>query len=218
MEEPDVTTTAEPTKSWSMSELRAHEGSLFIRNNTPLPWTLHENVGNGQRIDIELKASGQPKSICYLPKSALDAPGVARNLYSGKVTVSPELEAEMLVLEGNKQTQDKALLNQFQVELTESPNARAIDSREQYDAALEQLNRRRAVTTQGAQGTKSTIDEFINPSPLKADDGRLISAMTGEVIGQAPEAPRVVGDHDPLANTMLSQVQLTHTHVVPEGN
>jgi hypothetical protein len=217
MEEPDVTTIAE-TKTWSMSELRAHQGSLFIRNNTPLLWTLHENVGNGQRIDIELKGNGQPGSICYLPPSALDAPGVARNFYAGKVTVSPDLEPEMLELAGAKISMDKKVLAEFQVELTESPHARAIDSREQYDAAMEQLNRRRAVTTQGAQGSKSTIDEFINPSPLKADDGRLISAITGEVIGKAPEAPQIVGDHDPLASTMLGQVQVTHTHTVPEGN
>lgn len=179
--------TTETTKSYTMAQLRQSKKSLFVRNNTGLLWTLHEKVGNGQKIDIELRPAGQKDSIVYLPPQALDAPGIARNFATGKITVSPDLEEEMIELMQGGAEASKKLLSQFQVELQESPHARAIDVKGKVQDRLDQVLRKRAITPQGQQGG-SMVDEFINPSPIQADDGTVRSAITGEVIKAAAPA------------------------------
>jgi hypothetical protein len=200
-------------KTYTMAQLRASKRSLFIKNNTPFLLTLHEKVGNDQKIDIELRPSGQSESITYLPPTALDAPGIARNIALGKITVSPDLEDEMIELMSGGAASSKKLLEQFQVELQESPHARAIDVKDKVQGRLDQAIRKRAVTPQGQQGvTGSLVDEFINPSPIKADDGTLRDGMTGEVMTPVTEAEAT----DDVSQ-MLSKVVLTQSQRVRES-
>jgi hypothetical protein len=200
-------------KTYTMAQLRQSKRSLFVRNNTGLLWTLHEKVGNGQKIDIELRPSGQAESITYLPPTALDAPGIARNIALGKITVSPDLEDEMIELMSGGAASSKKLLDQFQVELQESPHARAIDVKGKVQDRLDQAIRKRAVTPQGQQGvTGSLVDEFINPSPIKADDGTLRDGMTGEVMTPVAD---VEATED--VSQMLSKVVLTQSQRVRES-
>lgn len=209
-----MTSTETKAKTYSMAQLRQSKRSLYVRNNTPLMWTLHEKVGNGQKIDIELRPAGQKDSITYLPPTALDAPGIARNFAMGKITVSPDLEEEMIELMAGGAAASQKLLSQFQVELQESPHARAIDVKGKVQERLDQVVRKRAVTPQGQQGG-SIVDEFINPSPIKADDGTLRDAMTGEVI--TPESATTVADEN-LVSNMLGQVKLTQSMSIREEN
>jgi hypothetical protein len=175
--------TSTDTKHYTMAQLRASKKSLFIRNNTELLWTLHEKVANGVKIDIELKPVGQPDSIVWLNPAALDAPGIARNFASGKITVSPDLEEEMIELMGNGVGTRQKLLDQFQIGVEESPNRRAIDGKDKMDGILDRIQRRR-VTGQGQQGEQNIIDEFTTPSLIPVDGGYLNPA-NGEFVPAA---------------------------------
>lgn len=169
-------------KTYTMAQLRATKKSLFVRNNTGLLWTLHEKVGDGRRIDLELKPNGQPGSISFLAREGLDAPGVSRNVASGKITVSPDLEEDMVVLETGGVGVRQTMLDKFQIGVEESPKERAIDGKDQMDGLLSTIRRKRAVTSQGAVGEQATVDEFINPSPIPIDGGGYMDPRTGELV------------------------------------
>ena len=87
------------TKEMSLPELRKFEGQLFVRNNTPMKVTCHEKLGS-VTIDFELEPTGQPDSVGFLPKEALDVRGFQRLWMKGSVTIStdPEVENEILML------------------------------------------------------------------------------------------------------------------------
>jgi hypothetical protein len=180
--------TAATAKTYSMSDLRNSKKTLFIKNLTPFLWTLHEGD-----VDIELKPVGAPDSIAYLPKEALDKAGVARNIAKGTIVVSPDLEDEMTELIQGRNTASQNLLNQFQIQVEDSPNARAIDAKDRMDSILAGSERKR-VTAQGEQTTGSVLDDFINPKPFKTEDGRMYDPRTAEFIDE-PLAEQL-GDQD----------------------
>jgi len=165
-------------KTYTMAQLRASKKSLFIRNNTGLPWTLHEKAGNGQKVDIELKASGGPDSIAYLPPAALDLPGVARNYAAGKVTISPDLEDEMMGLMAPEQSVVGNVLTEIKAKLVveDAPQSRAIDAKEQTQGLIDRSVKKRVAQSQ----FRNDIDEFTNPSPVKIGD-KVMDVMTGEI-------------------------------------
>ena len=171
--------TSTETKQLSLTQLRACKKSLYIKNNTGFLWTLHEMVGTG-RVDLELRPAGQRDSITYLPPSALDAPGVVRNLALGKISIGPEFEDEMVELAQGHANHTQQVLDTFHVELQESANARAIDVRSKMQDVLSRSERKRIVPA-GQQQNQSVIDEFINPSPIHVADGTVRDAMTGEI-------------------------------------
>jgi hypothetical protein len=173
--------TVTKTKTYTMAQLRAHKGSLFIKNNSGFLWTLHE-----KDVNLELKPATQPDSITYLPVEALDAPGVARNIAKGIITVSPDLEEEMLALI-NKDKTSETLLSQFQISVEESPQARAIDVSDQLNDNMARIERKR-ITPQGQQSpTGSVVDDFINPRPFRAEDGRMFDPSTNSFTTETTE-------------------------------
>ncbi len=208
--------TAATPKKYTMAELRASKKSLFIRNNTGFLWTLHEKVGNGQAIDLELRPAGQPDSILYLSPAALDAPGIARNMVpkpnypEGKITVSPDLEEEMIELMGVGAATSDKLLEQFHVDLVESANARAIDVKDQMSEILDRVDRKR-VTPQGEQNAQSTVDEFISPAPYAVADGRVFNPATGEFSDSKAEVPETEASFD------IKSIQITRPKTLPEN-
>ena len=214
--EEDRVTAVSETKTWTMEELRQTDRSLYIRNNTPLPWHLHERIGQ-TRIDIELSPAGQRNSISYLPKYALEAPGVPRNYHNGKVTVSPDLEGEMMELEGVAKNTRQGLMDLYDVKFEESPQSRAINVQDRVDEVRTQGNRR-GITPQALQaaGGKTIVDEFNNPSPIRSADGTVIDPKTGEVISQ-PAAQR--GRQEALtSSTDIKTVTITRpARVAEEG-
>lgn len=194
--------TVTKTKSYTMAELRASKKGLYIKNNTGFLWTLHEGSrSSDSRIDIELQPAGQPNSITYLPPKALDAPGVARHLALRKITVSPDLEDEMVELMSNGAQGSKKLLEQFQITVEESPQRRAIDVRDKMDELMERVERKR-ITPQGQQSVTSSsmVDEFINPAPIRSEEGKMFDPRTSEF---APENAPVV------ESTEIKSVTLT---------
>lgn len=175
----------EDSKHYTMTELRDSERPLYIKNLTGLLWTLHES-SNGARVDIELTPAGRDKSISFLPKDALDHPAISRNIAKGKIAVSPEFEDEMIGLATGVRSPMSNLLDEYKVSLQQSPTDRAIDSRAKLDELMANVERKR-VTPQGQQsvGGGSVLDDFINPKPFKAEDGRTFDPRTGEFLATA---------------------------------
>jgi hypothetical protein len=187
-----------------MSELRATDRSLFVRNDTPLMWTLHDKTAIG-RVDIELK----PGEITYLRPSDLDAPGIARNKALGKITVSPDLEDEMVEKMSGGASASKRLLDQYQINVEQSAGARAIDVKERF-TELERNGRPGGIVPQAGQRT-STVDEFNSPQPFKTDDGRWFDPQTATFI----DRPGTAGPA-PAEDTGIASVTITRPQRLPD--
>jgi hypothetical protein len=88
-----------PVKSMTLPELRKFEGQLFIANNTPMKVTFHERLGD-KWVDFELDPAGEPDSIAFLPKLALDMRGLQKLWMKGSISIStdPEMEDQILLL------------------------------------------------------------------------------------------------------------------------
>jgi len=83
----------------TLPQLREFEGQLFIQNNTPHKVTFHERMGE-KWVDFELDPAGDPDSVAFLPKLALDMRGLQKLWMRGSVTISsdPEMEEQILLL------------------------------------------------------------------------------------------------------------------------
>lgn len=94
-----MTAPATTAKKMTLPELRNFEGQLFIKNNTPNFMTFHEPVGD-KRVDFDLEPVGEPNHIAFLPKLALEVPGLQRLWMKGSVTIStdPEVEDQIMLL------------------------------------------------------------------------------------------------------------------------
>ena len=119
-----MATPATTEKTWTIADLKKQKAgtTLYIKNVTPLMWTLHETV-NGKSIDLELQGNG---GIAVLPEGALDSPNIIRNHLKRKIVISPDLENEM-----SDQMIDDGLASQkrladYMAPLTESPNKKAL--------------------------------------------------------------------------------------------
>jgi hypothetical protein len=207
--EEDGVTTATPSKTYSMAELRKTKRSLFVRNDDAMMFTLHDKMGNGGKIDLELGPAGSKSSICFLPPDALDVPGIARNIALGKITVSPDLEEDMIALMSGGASASRGLLDQFQIKVEESPQARAIDVRKRTED-LVAASRAGGVVPQAMQG-KTTVDEFNNPSPFKVEDGRWFDPVKAEFItSPGGDAPAAQVEHD------IKSITVTRPQRLPE--
>jgi len=91
--------TASATKEMTLPELRKFEGQLFISNNTPTKMTFHEKLGD-KSVDFELDPAGEPDSIAFLPKLALDMRGLQKLWMRGAVSIStdPDMENQIMLM------------------------------------------------------------------------------------------------------------------------
>jgi hypothetical protein len=204
-EEKAVTAVA-PEKNLSMADLRKCKRSLYVRNNSPLFWTLHETVGGG-KIDLELR----PGQITYLPPFALDAPGIARNISLGKITVSPDLEEDMMALMSGGSSVRQKILDQYQIKVEESPQSRAIDVKDRF-AEIERNGRGRGIVPQGMQGKGGTVDEFNSPSPFKTEDGKWFDPVTAQFIERPTGAAPALDENGIGSVTITRPVRLPEDH------
>lgn len=81
--------TSTKDKKLTLPELRKHEGSLYIKNNTPHHMSFHQRIGEGN-VDFELSPSGTPDSVAHLPKLALEMRGLQKLWMKGSITVSTD--------------------------------------------------------------------------------------------------------------------------------
>lgn len=86
-------------KTMTLPELRKFDGQLFIMNNTPFKVTFHESMGD-KRVDFELDPAGEPDSIAFLPKLALDMRGLQKLWMRGSVSISadPDMEDQIMLM------------------------------------------------------------------------------------------------------------------------
>jgi hypothetical protein len=88
-----------PAKEMTLPELRKFEGQLFVQNNTPTKMTFHEKLGD-KAVDFELDPAGEPDSLSFLPKLALDMRGLQKLWMRGAITIStdPDMENQIMLL------------------------------------------------------------------------------------------------------------------------
>lgn len=94
--------TTEDKKTWTLPELRKFDGQLFIQNNTPKFITFRDRIGD-KTVDFELEPAGEPDSITFLPKLALDMRGLQKLWMRGAVTISTDPEMEDQIMLANAQ-------------------------------------------------------------------------------------------------------------------
>ena len=81
--------TSTKEKKLTLVELRKHDGTLYIKNNTPHQMSFHQRIGEGV-VDFELTPVGTPDSVAHLPKLALEMRGLQKLWMKGSVTVSTD--------------------------------------------------------------------------------------------------------------------------------
>lgn len=94
--------TEQEKKTWTLPELRKFDGQLFIQNNTPNFITFRDRMGD-KTVDFELEPAGEPDSITFLPKDALDMRGLQKLWMRGAVTISTDPEMEDQIMLANAQ-------------------------------------------------------------------------------------------------------------------
>ena len=122
-----MTTPTDTPKTMTLPELRKFEGQLFVMNNTPMKMTFHEAMGD-KRVDFELDPAGEPDSIAFLPKLALDMRGLQKLWMKGSVTIStdPEMEDQIMLLNAKSVGASQQRMNEILGTQTESGNNRDI--------------------------------------------------------------------------------------------
>jgi hypothetical protein len=191
-----------------LAQLRASKKGLFIRNNTQFLWTLREKL-NGQELDIELRPSGQPGSIAFLPAAALESSSIVRNFTDGKVTISPDLEEELVTLGSNPSiNHNQNILDDLKLKLKveDAPAKRDIDAKDITEGLINKSTRREV--RQSRFG--NDIDEFTNPSPVAIGD-KVVDVMTGEIVESKPEESVNLSD-------IIKSVTVTRSSRVVEEN
>lgn len=117
-----MATPATKNKDWSIADLKKQTGTLYIKNVSPLMWTLHETV-NGKRIDIELQGGG---GIAVLPEGALESANIIRNHLKKKIVISPDLADELADRMIDEGLAGQQKLAEYMAPLTENASHKAI--------------------------------------------------------------------------------------------
>lgn len=139
-----MSATLTPPKEMTLPELRKFDGQLFARNNTPMKVTCREKLGS-VTVDFELEPAGQPDSIGFLPKEALDVRGFQRLWMRGSVTIStdPEIENEILMLNNEAVNGSTQRMSEMLSTVTENDNHRELEEKWCLQCGNEKLQRGR---------------------------------------------------------------------------
>jgi hypothetical protein len=86
-------------KKMTLRELRNFEGQLFVQNNGPTKITFNEVMGD-KSVKFELDPAGEPDSLAFLPKLALDMRGLQKLWMRGAISIStdPDMEDQIMLL------------------------------------------------------------------------------------------------------------------------
>lgn len=109
----------------TLPELRKFDGQLFIMNNTPNHITFRDRLGD-KTVDFELDPAGEPDSITFLPKLALDMRGLQKLWMKGSVTIStdPNMEEQIMLLNAAAVGASEKRMAEIMGKTTESANSR----------------------------------------------------------------------------------------------
>lgn len=128
-----MTTTVEDSdnkKSMTLPELRKFEGQLFIQNNTPQYITFRDRIGE-QTVDFELEAAGEPDSVAFLPKLALDMRGLQKLWMKGSVSIStdPDMENQIMLMNARAVGASEQRMQEIMGKQTETANHRDLEEK-----------------------------------------------------------------------------------------
>ncbi len=117
-----ATTRTRKEKKLTLQELRKHDGTLYIKNNTPHHMSFHQKIGEGT-VDFELTPVGTPDSVAHLPKLALEMRGLQKLWLKGSITVSADesMEDQITLMMGQSIAATEAQMSTFRGEVVE-PN------------------------------------------------------------------------------------------------
>lgn len=112
-------------KEMTLPELRKFEGQLFIMNNTPNMVTFHERLGD-KYVDFELEPAGEPDSLAFLPKLALDMRGLQKLWMKGAISISsdPDMEERIMLMNAQAVGASDSRMQQMLGLQTENANHR----------------------------------------------------------------------------------------------
>jgi hypothetical protein len=119
----DTVTQADENKTWTLPKLREFEGQLFVQNNTPNYITFRDKIGD-KSVDFELEPAGEPDSISFLPKLALDMRGLQKLWMKGSITIStdPEMENQIMLANAQAVGVSEARMREMMGKQTENEN------------------------------------------------------------------------------------------------
>lgn len=120
-----MATSTKQEKKLTLPELRKHDGSLYIKNNTPHQMSFHQKIGEGT-VDFELSPAGTPDSVAHLPKLALEMRGLQKMWVKGSITVSTDeaMEDHITLLIGQSIAASDEQMANLRGEVTESSSGR----------------------------------------------------------------------------------------------
>jgi hypothetical protein len=199
---PEVEETLEEPKkkNWTLPELRKYEDQLFIQNLTPMKITFHEKMGD-KSVDFELDPAGEPDSIAFLPKLALDMRGLQKLWMRGSVTISTDPEMEQQIMLMNAQAVGASDARMQEMLGIQTPNANIKDLLEKSCLVCGRRNPQSGVIEQGRVMHTRRQDK----------DG--VPPLCGAHVGQENNwVPRLVPDDKGETHWEFDQMQLQAPH------
>lgn len=112
-------------KQMTLPQLREFDGQLFIMNITPAHITFRDKIGD-KLVDFELSPAGEPDSIAFLPKLALDMRGLQKLWMKGGVIIStdPDMEEQIMLLNAQAVGASEQRMAEILGKTTENANHR----------------------------------------------------------------------------------------------
>lgn len=117
-------------KPMTLPKLRQYDGQLFIQNNTPNYITFRDKIGD-KSVDFELEPAGEPDSITFLPKLALDMRGLQKLWMKGSITIStdPEMENQIMLANAQAVGVSEARMREMMGKQTENENNKDLEEK-----------------------------------------------------------------------------------------
>jgi hypothetical protein len=144
----DTVTHATEKKTWTLPKLREFDGQLFVQNNTPAYITFREKIGD-KSVDFELEPAGEPDSITFLPKLALDMRGLQKLWMKGSITIStdPEMEDQIMLANAQAVGVSEARMREIMGKQTENENNKDLEEKKCLECGV--ADRTTGVITRG---------------------------------------------------------------------
>jgi hypothetical protein len=136
-----TTDDIDTAKPMTLPKLRQYDGQLFIQNNTPNYITFRDKIGD-KSVDFELEPAGEPDSITFLPKLALDMRGLQKLWMKGSITIStdPEMENQIMLANAAAVGVSEARMREMMGKQTENENNKDLEEKQCLTCGIQDKN------------------------------------------------------------------------------
>lgn len=175
--------TSTKEKKLTLAELRKHDGTLYIKNNTPHQMSFHQRIGEGT-VDFELSPVGTPDSAAHLPKLALEMRGLQKLWLKGSITVSTDesMEDQITLMMGQSIKASEEQMANLRGEVAEANTGR--DLVEKACLQCGQTDPNSGVVTRG-RVFQSAREVKEGTAPLCADHADMAALFPGTLTSDA---------------------------------